>query len=343
MNASTPVKQNRRYGIIKRIDAGSGPGKLEIGTADFAATLASIALDDLSGVVSGERIKLSGFPKIAAGLADGTAAVARLVDSDDNVVLTGLSVALSDADINLSSLAFTNGGSIEIVDASVDPDALAWDVHADAASVVLIDPATGLAYKATTTDVDRELVVVTYRAKNAFTGASVGDTVTMTQIIDVSATPSTVSTIWRNQTTAADLAGAPLAANLEIVGSQALTDAQLRASSVSMKIDQTTPGSTNAVSVVGRITKTDRSGSITAGGSAQTLMAANANRLGWQLQNNSSGDLWFNEAGSTAVAAQPSFKLAPGDTYESPVGATTTTAISIIGATTGQTFTAREW
>jgi hypothetical protein len=81
---------------------------------------------------------------------------------------------------------------------------------------------------------DRELVVTTYRVKTAFTGASVGDTVTCTQIIDVKNTPSTVSTIWRNQTTAADLAAAPSAANLELVGSQALTDAQLRASAVAV-------------------------------------------------------------------------------------------------------------
>jgi hypothetical protein len=81
---------------------------------------------------------------------------------------------------------------------------------------------------------DRELVVTTYRVRTAFTGASVGDTVTCTQIIDVKNTPSTVSTIWRNQTTAADLAAAPSAANLELVGSQALTDAQLRASAVAV-------------------------------------------------------------------------------------------------------------
>jgi hypothetical protein len=79
---------------------------------------------------------------------------------------------------------------------------------------------------------DRELVVTTYRVKTAFTGASVGDTVTCTQVIDVKNTPSTVSTIWRNQTTAADLATVPAAANLELVGSQALTDAQLRAAAV---------------------------------------------------------------------------------------------------------------
>ena len=81
---------------------------------------------------------------------------------------------------------------------------------------------------------DRELVVTTYRVRTAFTGASVGDTVTCTQIIDVKNTPSTVSTIWRNQTTAADLATVPSAANLELVGSQALTDAQLRASAVAV-------------------------------------------------------------------------------------------------------------
>lgn len=103
------------------------------------------------------------------------------------------------------------------------------------ASVVLMDPATGLAYAASGGSgggADRELVVTTYFAKNAFTGASVGDTITATQVIDVSGTPTTVSTIWRNQTTAADLAGAPSAANLTLLGSQALTDAQLRATAV---------------------------------------------------------------------------------------------------------------
>jgi hypothetical protein len=81
---------------------------------------------------------------------------------------------------------------------------------------------------------DRELVVTTYRVKTAFTGASVDDTVTCTQVIDVKHTPSTVSTIWRNQTTATDLATVPSAANLALEGSQALTDAQLRAAAVAI-------------------------------------------------------------------------------------------------------------
>ena len=80
--------------------------------------------------------------------------------------------------------------------------------------------------------VDRELVVSTYLCKTAFTGASVGDTITSTQILDVTATPSTVSVVWRNQTTAADLAGAPSASAITLLASTALTDAQLRATSV---------------------------------------------------------------------------------------------------------------
>lgn len=86
---------------------------------------------------------------------------------------------------------------------------------------------------------DRELVVSTYRCKTAFTGASVNDTITATQIIDVSgASPTTVGTVWRNQTTAADLASAPSAANLELTGSTALTAAQLTAAGLALETTQ---------------------------------------------------------------------------------------------------------
>ena len=84
------------------------------------------------------------------------------------------------------------------------------------------------------TTVDKELVVTTYSVKIAFTGASVGDIITATQVIDVTGTPTTVSTIWRNQTTGVDLVSAPSAANLTLVGSQALTDTQLRAAAVAI-------------------------------------------------------------------------------------------------------------
>lgn len=82
-----------------------------------------------------------------------------------------------------------------------------------------------------------------------------------------------------------------------------------------------------------------RSGSIASGGVAQQLAAANAARRFIKGQNISSGDLWVNELGGTAAAAtEGSCVVPPRATFviETPA------AISIVGATTGQKFTAVE-
>jgi hypothetical protein len=80
---------------------------------------------------------------------------------------------------------------------------------------------------------DREVVVTTYRVINDFDDSSVGDVVTLTQVIDVSGSGvSTVATSWRNQTTSEDLTSAPAAADLELVGSVGLSNAQLRSAAV---------------------------------------------------------------------------------------------------------------
>ena len=90
-------------------------------------------------------------------------------------------------------------------------------------------------------------------------------------------------------------------------------------------------------------TITSRSGTIATGGTAQSLMAANAARKGWFIQNNSTGDLWVNRFGGTAIAGQPSLLIPAGALYETPDGGSGGNALSIYGATTGQTFTAAEW
>ena len=78
-----------------------------------------------------------------------------------------------------------------------------------------------------------ELVVSTYTCKTAFTGASVGDIITETQIIAITGgVASTLQTIWRNQTTATDLSSAPSSVNLSLNGTTALTQAQLQAMTV---------------------------------------------------------------------------------------------------------------
>ena len=92
----------------------------------------------------------------------------------------------------------------------------------------------------------------------------------------------------------------------------------------------------------GQAAITDRSGTITAGGSAQVLAAANTARSGFAIQNISVNDLWISPVG-TAAATQPSIWLPAGSYYEFPQGGVPGTAISIFGATTGQAFSAREW
>lgn len=81
---------------------------------------------------------------------------------------------------------------------------------------------------------------------------------------------------------------------------------------------------------------------ITAGGTAQTALAANTARTGYEIQNQSTGTLWFSDV-ATAVAGEPSFEIAPGATYWTPDTYRPKGAVSIIGATTGQAFAARQW
>lgn len=87
---------------------------------------------------------------------------------------------------------------------------------------------------------------------------------------------------------------------------------------------------------------TNRSGTMTTGGTAQVLAAANTARRGYRVMNLSSSDLWLNDKGATAAAGQPSIKVVPGAVYESPAFGASTAAISIFGATTGQSYEAAE-
>jgi hypothetical protein len=83
-------------------------------------------------------------------------------------------------------------------------------------------------------------------------------------------------------------------------------------------------------------------GTITSGGTAQALFAAYTARQGWFVQNVSTSDLWVSDAG-TAVINTNGVKIPANSLYETPPGYRGGGAVTIIGATTGQTFVAREW
>jgi hypothetical protein len=85
----------------------------------------------------------------------------------------------------------------------------------------------------------------------------------------------------------------------------------------------------------------DHSGTITSGGTQQTLMAANPTRRYLLIENLSSGDLWFNFT-TNAIVGQPSLQLPAGASYDMSGDFVSTERVSIIGATTGQAFATRE-
>jgi hypothetical protein len=88
---------------------------------------------------------------------------------------------------------------------------------------------------------------------------------------------------------------------------------------------------------------TDRSGTITAGGTAQQAAAVNAARKYLLVQNPTDGaeSFWFS-ADATAVAASPSVEVAPGVTLTFEGSFVPSSAISVIAATTGTAFTIKE-
>ena len=89
------------------------------------------------------------------------------------------------------------------------------------------------------------------------------------------------------------------------------------------------------------LTYEDRSGTITAGGTAQVVLPAWTGRHGCVVQNQSAGSLWVSET-ATAVAGPPSILIPAGQQFlcMSPASGQ---AYSIIGGTTAQAFAARQW
>lgn len=88
---------------------------------------------------------------------------------------------------------------------------------------------------------------------------------------------------------------------------------------------------------------TNRSVTITTGGTAQQAAAALSTRKYLFIQNpsGSGGTLWFNTL-ATAVAASPSIELVAGASYENPAHFCPTGTVSVIHSVTNALITVRE-
>lgn len=113
---STAAKNARLQAVADLIDAGAGPGTLEIGTTGMGSVLATIPLADPCGTVSGGVLTFDFTPAVEDTSADnsGTAAAARIKDSNGTSIITGLTVGTSGADIVLDSVTITAGQAVSL-------------------------------------------------------------------------------------------------------------------------------------------------------------------------------------------------------------------------------------
>jgi hypothetical protein len=112
------IKDSRMQVVIDATDAGVAAGTLEIGTAGMASTLITFTLADPSATTAAGVLTLSGLPLNANAAATGTAAEARIRDSDSNDVVTGLTVGTSGTDIIISSVSITSGQQYSVTSAT---------------------------------------------------------------------------------------------------------------------------------------------------------------------------------------------------------------------------------
>jgi hypothetical protein len=102
------------------------------------------------------------------------------------------------------------------------------------------------------------------------------------------------------------------------------------------------PVTVSTTSLVVHGAPTDASGSIAAGGTSQQIFAGNTTRSWLIIQNISSAVLYIN-FGAAAVVDSNSIKLNANAFYESPAQFCPSGIVTIIGATTGQKFVAKQF
>lgn len=113
---STAAKTARMAAVIAQIDAGAAAGTLEIGTTGMASVLAIFTLADPCGTAAAGVLTFDFDPDIsdASANATGTAAEARIKDSDGTVIISGLTVGTSGTDIVLDSVSITIGQTVTL-------------------------------------------------------------------------------------------------------------------------------------------------------------------------------------------------------------------------------------
>lgn len=86
----------------------------------------------------------------------------------------------------------------------------------------------------------------------------------------------------------------------------------------------------------------DRSGTVAAGAVSQLLMARNSDRFYFFFQNLSLGDLWLNHTSSAQIGVAGNIRVGPCAVFALEGSYVSAEPWYVIGATSGQAFTAKE-
>ncbi len=107
--------------IAAATGAGSA-GKLVIGDSTLngaTGVLATIDLQNPAATVSGRTLTVAGVPLSATASGTGTAAKAELRDNAGNVIVDGLTVGTSGADIIIASTSIAANQTVQLVSATI--------------------------------------------------------------------------------------------------------------------------------------------------------------------------------------------------------------------------------
>jgi hypothetical protein len=114
------VKDARLTVVRDAIDAAVGAGYLELGTAGFAQTLATVTFSVVSGTVAAQALTFSDMPKSDTNTSAGTPVEARIKDGDGNIVVSGLTVGTAGTDIILDTADLQAAGTVTINSAVIN-------------------------------------------------------------------------------------------------------------------------------------------------------------------------------------------------------------------------------
>lgn len=115
---SQSLKNTRMNSVKTAIDAGSAAAKIQIanssGFGSATNILATITFNDPASTVTSDVLTFSGLPVSANASFTGTATQARIVDSDLNVVISGLTVGTSGTNIVLNTASIEAGQLVRL-------------------------------------------------------------------------------------------------------------------------------------------------------------------------------------------------------------------------------------